>query len=128
MSDNARGILFMVMFTLIIPIGDALMKILAQEFHPSQALSARFVIMIIMIAPAGLMLPRETLIAPPGRGMLLVRGFLMAGASVMYVAALETVPLATLAAIVLLAPLIVTAVSPFVLGERVGWIRYSAIL
>ncbi len=118
----------MLIFVVILPFNDALTKYLVADYPPPQILALRFAILLVMIAPAAPVLPRHVLRAPPGRGLLVVRGLLIAGASMFYVAGLASLSLATMAAVAMLVPLIVTAVSPFLLGQRVRWVRYSAIV
>ena len=126
-SANARGIFFMLLFACVLPFNDAITKILIVDYDASQLLAIRFAFLTLLLLPPALALPSGVILKPANRGLLLFRGVLMAAASTFYVSSLFYLPLATTTAISMLFPLIVTAVSPFVLGERVGVIRYSMV-
>ncbi len=57
-----------------------------------------------------------------------MRGVFMLGATFFNFMAVRYLQLAVTSAILFAAPLIVCALSPFVLGERVGWRRWAAVL
>lgn len=126
-SANARGIFFMLVFTCVLPFNDAITKILITDYEAGQLLGLRFASLVILLGLPGLFLPAPQIMAPANRGLLLVRGVLIAAASMFYVSALEYLPLATVTAIAMLFPLIVTAISPFFLGEHVGPVRYAMV-
>ena len=127
MSANGRGILFMLLFVAVLPFLDAVTKVLVADHAAPQILAIRFAMLTgVFIAPA-FVLAGPVLRAPAERPLLLLRGALLGGASMFYVASLEFLTLADTTAVAMLFPLIVTAVSPLVLGERVGLVRYSAV-
>lgn len=107
---------------------DALTKTLTVDYSAPQILAARFAFIFLLLAPPAIAMPASGMLFPPNRLLLLLRGGLIASSSMFYVAALAYLPLATMAAITMLYPLIVTAVSPLFLGERVGLFRYSAVI
>ena len=55
------------------------------------------------------------------------RATVMVVASFMFVWALRLLPLADATALLFIAPLIMTALAPFFLGEKVGWHRWAAV-
>ena len=57
-----------------------------------------------------------------------VRGACMVGGTFLFVTALGRMPLADVITLVFIAPILIAAVSPFALGEPVGWRRWSAIV
>lgn len=128
LTGNALGIFYMLLFVAVLPFNDAITKILMADYQSGQVLGLRFAMLVALLLPPALVLPAGELRAPPRRGLLLVRGVLIAAASMFYVSALAYLPLATVSAIAMLFPLIVTAISPFFLGEKVGIVRYSAVL
>ena len=127
MTGNTRGILLMLLFTIVLPFNDAITKILITDYEAGQLLAIRFAFLVVLLGLPGVFLPAPVILRPVGRGLLMVRGLLIATASLFYVSSLAYLPLATTTAISMLFPLIVTALSPFVLGERVGVIRYSMV-
>ena len=62
------------------------------------------------------------------RGLLIGRGVMLGLVGVCFMPALQYLPLAQATAIYFLAPLIIVALSPFVLGERVGIKQYLLVL
>lgn len=126
-AANARGIFFMLLFTLILPFNDAITKVLIVDYEAGQLLGIRFAFLMLLLLPPALCLPAPVILKPANRGLLMLRGLLMAAASTFYVSSLEYLSLANTTAISMLFPLIVTAISPFFLGERVGIIRYSMV-
>lgn len=60
-------------------------------------------------------------------GIQLLRSLLLLGSTALYFTALGTIDLAMAAAIGFAAPFIVTSLSVPILGERVGWRRWSAV-
>ena len=128
MSGNQRGILWIILFVSILPLMDAMTKALTDDYSAAQILAVRFIFVFLVLAPPALAGPGVGMLSPPNKGLLLVRGALISCSSMFYVAALAYLPLATMAAITMLYPLIVTAVSPLLLGEKVGIYRYSAVI
>jgi drug/metabolite transporter (DMT)-like permease len=128
MSGNQRGIMWIVIFVTILPMMDAATKTLTDDYAAAQILATRFIFLFLVLAPPALLTPGNAMLVPPNRLLLLVRGALISCSSMFYVAALAYLPLATMAAITMLYPLIVTAVSPMLLGEKVGVFRYSAVV
>lgn len=61
-------------------------------------------------------------------GVQLARSMLMLVSNLVFVVAIGRVPLATASAIGFTSPLLVTAMSVPLLGEQVGWRRWSAVL
>ena len=61
-------------------------------------------------------------------GVHAARGILMATASLLFITALNHLPMAETVAIFFIEPLILTMISGFFLGERVGWRRIAAVL
>lgn len=63
----------------------------------------------------------------PHRGLLVLRGSLLAVVATCFMTALTWMPLAEATAIYFTAPLVMVALSPWVLGERVGRRRWAAV-
>lgn len=56
-----------------------------------------------------------------------VRGILVIASTFLFVTGLQYLPLANAIAAIFMGPLFITAMAPFVLGERVGWRRWAAV-
>ncbi|MEL0020513.1 MAG: DMT family transporter [Rickettsiales bacterium] len=101
-DSPARGIVLMLSGLLLLTLNDATAKWLTTGYPVPQVISLRGIFILIPLA-----------IVIYWRG-----GF----------AAFRLMPLADAIAFTFSGPLIVAALAPFLLGERVGWRRWSAIL
>ncbi|MDP6392985.1 MAG: DMT family transporter [Arenicellales bacterium] len=127
-QNISRGILFMCLAILLMPVMNTIAKMLTVDYPLTQVVWARFTGHFVCM----------TLLFWPGRGLKLFRTgrpFLQLSRSVImfvsngcYIVALSTVALATASAIMFTAPLIVTALSVPLLGERVGLRRWGAVV
>lgn len=111
----------------LLPIMDALAKELGQHYPVLQITWGRYVFTLLAILPALLWRHRDRLLVIPHPGLQLLRGLAQLAATLLFFLTLTYLPLADTVALAFLYPLIVTALSPFVLGERVGWRRYAAV-
>jgi len=115
------GVAFLVM-------NDAAAKLLTDRYAPIQIVFLRNLIAVPIIAtgilvvfgPAGLRSRHLRLHA--------LRGLLMVVAAALFFTALAHLPLAEATALVFSAPIFITALSVPLLGERVGWRRWAAVL
>jgi len=127
-TDALRGIVLMCLSVSLFPAMNAGVKLLTARYPVIEITWARFtghlVVMLIVF------LPRygRRLFASRRPGVQIARSLLMLGSNLAYVAAIGRVPLATGSAINFTAPLLVTALSVPLLGESVGWRRWSAVL
>ena len=58
----------------------------------------------------------------------LSRGILQVGSMFLFIGALRALPLVDVMTLVYIGPIIITAMAPTFLGERVGWHRWSAVI
>ena len=127
-ADNyARAVLFMLIVAVLIPLLNAAIKYLVVTYPVAELLWARYAghlaFMLVVFAPRH----GRALLASTRPGLQVTRSLLFCGSSFLMFYALGFVPLATAAAISFTAPLIVTALSPVILGERVGLARALAV-
>ncbi len=126
-SDQIKGIICILVSNGIFGLTDALSKVLTGGYPPGQIMFFRavfvFVSILIMVQWRGgwrglriVDWPRQ-----------LVRGGLMAGSTYLFITALKHVPLADLTAMTFLSPIVLTAMAPYFLGEKVGWRRWTAV-
>lgn len=106
---------------------DALIKILSGDYPLHQIVMARSVVAIIFTLfivqyEGGLQLLKSS-----KPFLHLSRGLLIVVANMSYYLALSTMPLAEVAAIFFVSPLLITALSVPFLGEQVGWRRWVAV-
>jgi len=112
----------------ILPIKDGMAKILGGTYLPLEIIWAQFCLMYLLLAPVIILRHGVGALWPRPLGMQVLRGiFAVTGIGLFY-SAVRFIPLASTTAIFFLAPLIVTALSPFVLNERVDWRRWTAVI
>ncbi|MEJ2016146.1 MAG: DMT family transporter [Limibacillus sp.] len=121
----AIGLLLLAM--MIVPFMDATAKALSERYDLVQIVWARYFFHFFLIAPLVLLRFGPRGLAPPRMTAQIVRGGLLLGSTALFFAAIARMPLADALALVFVAPLIVTALSPWLLGEQVGVRRFSAV-
>jgi drug/metabolite transporter (DMT)-like permease len=126
-DDVPRAVAFMMLSAILIPLLNASSKYLTQFYPVVEITWARyaghFAFMVLVFAPR-----RGTRLLVSSRPMLqLLRSTLLCLSSLIYISALTWVALPTATAISFTGPMIVTALAPFLLGERVGGTRWLAV-
>ena len=123
-----RGILLMCAGVSMFPFMNAAVKLLSPHYPAMQITWARFtghlIVMLIVFLPRY----RWRLLRTRRPWVQIGRSLLMMVSNLVFVMAIGKVPLATASAIGFTSPLIVTALSVPLLGESVGWRRWSAVL
>lgn len=122
------GILLMCAGVSFFGLKDGFGKMLVRDFDPVQIAWFQFLFSWIFIAPIvvyrngfGSLWPRPFLLP-------VLRGLCSCTVGVLVMVALQYIPLADTHAIVFVAPIIVTALSPWLLKEAVGVKRWSAVI
>lgn len=127
LHPNLRGILAMTGASIVFVFSDALAKYTAAYWPIAQILTVRgfFAIAVGLAA---------VIWAGTWRSLPLIRSRLIVGRSVVegytalsFLCALPLMPLADLTSLLMLSPLVITAIATLFLGETVGWRRWSAI-
>jgi drug/metabolite transporter (DMT)-like permease len=126
-ADTVRGILLMCAGVSAFPFMNAAVKLLAPHYPAAQITWARFTGHLIVMLLVFLPRYRWTLLRTRRPLVQAGRSVLMLLSNLLFVVAIGSVPLATASAIGFTAPLIVTALSVPLLGESVGWRRWSAV-
>ena len=121
------GIAILVLGLFIIPAMDVLGKYLSDSYSVWQISWARFFFHFLFLAPFVLWRYRLKAILLPKQGLQILRGGFLMGATVTFFGALALLPLADTLALSFVSPLLVTLLSPWLLGERVGWRRRAAV-
>lgn len=127
LSDNSRGVLFMLASTMSFIASDTFVKLASEDLAVGQILFVRS----LVTAPAVALLAWQQGafvqvqgLAERFMGLRLIGEI---GASALYLSALTRMEIANATAILQLTPLAATAAAALVLGERVGIRRWSAI-
>lgn len=111
-------------------INDTMMKSLSGEIPIFQAVLVRGVFATLLIGAFAWSrgVARVSALAPQDRGFALLRACSEVGATVCFLTALFNMPIANASAIMLSSPLLLTLIGAVLMGERVGWRRWTAIL
>ena len=127
-SAHLRGVLSMLLAVAAFSLMDASMKVLAPHYPPMQIAALRGITSLPLVlawtfldgGPAQLLRIRWPL--------HLLRGVLSVVMLVAFVYALQLLPLAETYSLFFVAPLLITALAVPILGEKVGWRRWTAIV
>jgi drug/metabolite transporter (DMT)-like permease len=125
--DSTRGILAMSASVVVFIFNDALMKLASEAMPPIQAIGLRGILAtgwcMVALAVRGEWRGARRLLHPA----VALRGSLEAAAAISYLVPLAFIPFAIATAINLSTPLFLAVLAVLLLGEQVGWRRWSAI-
>ncbi|HYB09752.1 MAG TPA: DMT family transporter [Alphaproteobacteria bacterium] len=126
-NSALRAALYMCVAVSLFPILNASVKYLGRSYPMPEIFWARFAGHVVFCLVA--LFPRygRSLIRTARPGVQAWRSILLFGASAFYFVGLRTVALPTASAIAFIGPIIVTALSVPMLGERVGPRRWAAV-
>lgn len=127
-SRPLTGMLLMLGAFTFLPIVDSIAKILLQYYPVLQVVWARVFFHLAIMVPVLLWSVEWRHWWPRQPKLQLLRSCFMFLVTVLFFAALKTMPLVDAIALVFIAPLVVTALSPMLLGERVGPRRWVAVV
>jgi drug/metabolite transporter (DMT)-like permease len=120
------GILLMLGFCLVAPMGDALAKILSNKVALGQLLLVRFGVQAVVLIPIVLMTRRIWRMSGRVLGLTVLRTIMHIVGIGMMVSALYYLPLADAIAIAFVMPFMMLLLGHYVLGEEVGMRRMIA--
>lgn len=127
-KDVSRGILAICAGVAVLVLNDAIAKLLTERYEPIQIIFVRNLIALPMIVPIVLVLRGPRALRTRHLGVHALRGLLMLLGAWLYFTSLSILPLAEATALIFAAPIFITALSVPLLGEAVGWRRWSAVL
>ncbi|KQS87616.1 MULTISPECIES: DMT family transporter [unclassified Rhizobium] len=128
-TNAARtGVLFMLLGMLMFSLNDVMGKWLVSTYSVSQLMTIRSVAALIVLVPFFMKLGWRNLIKVDRPWLHALRSLLFAMDASAFYFAVAYMPLADAMTYWLAAPIYVAAASPFLLGEKVGWRRWTAIL
>ncbi|NQV57051.1 MAG: DMT family transporter [Rhodospirillales bacterium] len=127
LSANLRGIILMVLATMLLTSMSTMVRHVAENLHPFEVAFMRNFIGLFMLAP---ILFREGLapLKTNKLGLMAVRGVFNAAAMMCYFLALGLMPLAELSALSFTVPLFVALLAVPFLGERLGPRRIASLV
>ena len=127
MIDNRRGILAMSASVVVFIFNDALIKLASETMPPLQAIGLRGCFATLWCVLALLARGELRHVHLLRDRWVAVRGALEATAAISYLIALAYIPFAIATAINLSTPLFLALLAVLLLGEIVGWRRWTAI-
>jgi drug/metabolite transporter (DMT)-like permease len=121
------GIGLMLIGIFFFALNDAMGKWLVATFPVGQLLLVRSAAALVVLAPFVKREGWSAFCTMPRPGMQLLRAVFATFEVICFYSALAYMPLADVMTFYLAGPIYVTAVSPFLLGEHVGWRRWLAV-
>jgi drug/metabolite transporter (DMT)-like permease len=123
-----RAVFYMCVAAMLFPLLNASVKYLGQRYPIPELFWARYAGHVAYCLIAFLPRHGRALFATRRPGVQFMRSLLLFGASACYFLGLRTIDLPTASAITFVGPIIVTALSMPMLGERVGPRRWTAVM
>ena len=127
-GGHLRGVLSMLVAVAAFSLMDASMKMLAPHYPPMQVAAMRGLTSLPLVLLWALIDGGPMQLVRIRWPLHLLRGVLSVIMLVAFVYGLQTLPLAETYSLFFVAPLLITALAMPILGERVGWRRWLAIL
>lgn len=125
-TGPAAGIAFILLAVVLFVAQDALGKYLSSRYPVWQVVWSRYAFHMVLMAP---LILRGRVVVRTSRPVLqLFRSFMLVGVTCLFFYSVQFMPIATANAVGFLAPLLVTALSVPLLGEKVGPRRWAAVL
>jgi drug/metabolite transporter (DMT)-like permease len=126
--NNGRAIaaILLAMFGFI--TNDVMVKLLTEQMPLPSVIVYRGLIACVLLALLTWAFGQMRPLPKKGRGMIGLRCTGEVGATVFYLTALTLMPLANATAILQAIPLIMVACAALILGEKVGWRRWTAVI
>ena len=121
------GILLMLISMTIIPIMDGIAKVLSADYSIIEVVWARYFFHLLYLLPVIIFKYGPSALLPRHMGLQIIRGGLLLSSTIFFFAAIAEMPLADCLALVFVYPIIVTALSSILLGEKVGIRRWGAV-
>lgn len=127
-KNAVGGIALMLLAIFIFSVNDTLGKWLAGTYSVGQILLFRGAVGLVVLIPLIRRVGPAALLAVERPGLQVVRVMLATGEVACFYIAVSVLPLADTMTYYLAAPIFATVLAAIVLGERVGWRRWSAVL
>lgn len=127
-ENHLAGILLIVAAMMVVPFMDALAKFLSDRYSILQLTWARFFFHLSILAPIVLYRHGAAALRPARPLLQLLRSAFTLLATILFFAAIARMPIADALALLFVSPMVVTALSPVMLGERVGVRRWAAVI
>ena len=123
-----KAIIFNLLAWVMLPIMDGFAKYLSAELPVLQITWARYFFTVVFIFPLMLFFFKKYLVWTDKPKLQLIRGLILLTANISFFYSISVISLPKALTLAFVAPLVVTAFSPFFLGESVGYRRWAAVI
>ena len=123
-----KAIIFNLSAWAILPFMDTIAKYLSSDLSFFQITWARYFFTVFFALPFMFFFFRKNLTWTTQPRLQILRGLTLFSANVLFFYSISVISMAKALTLAFVAPLITTALSPFILGEKVGVRRWSAVL
>ncbi|KZD05335.1 hypothetical protein AUP43_11745 [Oceanibaculum pacificum] len=127
-ANPLRGILLMLGACVLLPVMDGVAKLLSQSLPVLQIVWARYFFHLLLLSPVVLWIYGRRTLRPQRPGLQALRSLFMLGSTSLFFLGITYMPIADTLALAFINPLVVTALSPWVLKEKVGLRRWMAVI
>lgn len=119
---------YMILGMLLVPIMDGTAKVLVTTYPVEQVVWGRYFFHLITLIPLFVILRQKPSLKPKRIKLQLMRALFLLADTALFFGALFFIPLANGTAVFFTSPLIMTALAPLILREKVGYHRWGAVL
>jgi drug/metabolite transporter (DMT)-like permease len=127
LSNNQRGIAAICGGMTAYTLNDVVAKQILQTYPPGEVIFGRGVLCVLLIGAVALAFGHARPLRAPMSRPLAIRSLCDGLSTACFIAALAHMQLANIAAVMQIAPLLITALSVMLYREAVGWRRWTAI-
>ena len=123
-----KAIVFNLLAWVMLPVMDGFAKYLSADLPVLQITWARYFFTVVFTLPVMFFFYNKQLVWTDKPKLQFVRGIILLSANISFFYAISVISLAKALTLAFIAPLIVTAFSPIILGEKVGVRRWTAVI
>ena len=123
-----KAIIFSLLGWMFLPVMDGFAKFLSDDLPILQITWARYFFTVVFTLPIMIFFFKKQLVWSDKPKLQILRGLILLSANICFFYAISIISLAKALTLAFVAPLIVTAFSPVMLGEKVGFKRWTAVV
>ena len=123
-----RAVILNLTAWIVLPIMDGFAKFLSTDLPVLQITWARYFFTVFFVLPIMLFFFKKNLVRTKKPKLQFLRGLILLTANICFFYSISVISLAKALTLAFIAPLIVTAFSPFFLNEKVGVKRWTAVI
>ncbi len=123
-----KAIIFSLLGWMFLPVMDGLAKYLSADLPILQITWARYFFTVFFTLPIMFFFFNKQLVWSDKPKLQILRGLILLFANICFFYSISVIALAKALTLAFIAPLIVTAFSPILLGEKVGFKRWTAVV